>query len=267
MFGRDGSLGEVGDAWIERILLVGNQHAGAEAHALGLHLLDAAVDQMLLHFEIGNAIAQQAANAVILFEHRDGVTRARELLRGGHASGTATDYCDCFAGLGPGRLRCDPTRFPALIDDEMLDRLDADRIIIDVQRAGGFARGRADAPGELGEIVGRVQYVERFAIVAAIDQIIPVGNDVVDRAAVVAKRDAAVHAARALLFRCVVSQMHDEFAIVLFAQLRRFVGFFLALQFEESGDFAHALSLNFLCREFFGFVRCFRCGLGVRRRP
>ena len=40
-----------------------------ELDALGLHLLDAPVDQPLLHLEVGDAVAQQAADAVVLLEH------------------------------------------------------------------------------------------------------------------------------------------------------------------------------------------------------
>ena len=38
--------------------------------ALGLHLRHAAVDQVLLHLEVGDAVAQQAADAVALLEQR-----------------------------------------------------------------------------------------------------------------------------------------------------------------------------------------------------
>ena len=44
-------------------------YAGAELDALGRHLLHAAVDQVLLHLEVGNAVAQQAADAIVLLEH------------------------------------------------------------------------------------------------------------------------------------------------------------------------------------------------------
>ena len=56
-----------------------------ELHALGHHLFEAAVDDALFQFEIRNAVAQQAADAVVLFKHGDGVARAIELLRGGEA--------------------------------------------------------------------------------------------------------------------------------------------------------------------------------------
>src|SRR5205085_11111391 len=44
-------------------------HAGTEHRALRLHLLDAAIEVALLHFEFGNAVAQKAADAVGALEH------------------------------------------------------------------------------------------------------------------------------------------------------------------------------------------------------
>ena len=74
-------------------------------------------------------------------------------------------------------------------------------------RAGPLAGRRADAAGELGEVVGLVQAVERLAPQPTVDQVVPLGDQVVDRAAGghavdqlpgLAEGNAAVHAARAL---------------------------------------------------------------------
>ncbi len=117
-------------------------------------------------------------------------------------------------GLARRRQRRDPALLPALVDDEVLDRLDADRIVVDVERARRLAGRRADAAGELGKVVRRVQHVERRAPLLPVDEIVPVRNDVVDRAAGLAERDAAVHAARALLRRFVVLERQHELAVV-----------------------------------------------------
>ena len=45
--------------------------AGAELGALGLHLREAPVEDALLHLELGDAVAQQAADAVGALEHGD----------------------------------------------------------------------------------------------------------------------------------------------------------------------------------------------------
>ena len=60
-------------------------HAGAELGALGLHLLEATVEVPLLHLELGDAVAEQPADAVGPLEHDDAVAGPGELLGGGQA--------------------------------------------------------------------------------------------------------------------------------------------------------------------------------------
>ena len=85
----------------------------SERHALGLHLLDAAVDVRLLHLEVGDAVAQQAADAVVLLEHRHRVAGARQLLRRGQARRAGADHRHLLAGLAPRRLRHAPSPRPS----------------------------------------------------------------------------------------------------------------------------------------------------------
>ena len=70
-----------------------------EGHALGFHLRDAAVDEVLLHLEVGNAVAQQAAGLGDLLVDMDVVAGARELLRAGQAGRARADDGDLLAGL------------------------------------------------------------------------------------------------------------------------------------------------------------------------
>ncbi len=120
------------------------------------------------------------------------------------------------AGGGSG---CDPAFLPAAVDDGAFDVLDGDRRRVDAQHAGAFARRGADAAGELGEIIGLVQAFQRLVPEAAIDQVVPFGDQVVDRAAGghaaeqgagVAKGNAAIHAAGALLAQLGLVQMKME---------------------------------------------------------
>jgi hypothetical protein len=147
------------------------------------------------------------------------VTNPRQLLRGRQSGRTGADDGDGLAGLDLRRLRHDPAFFPAFVDDRMLDRLDAHGVGIDVQRARGFTRGRTDAAGKIREVVGRVQDGQRLLPVAAVHQVVPVGNDVVDRAAGIAEGNAAVHAARALQAGLFVVESDDELAIMLETRL------------------------------------------------
>ena len=76
-----------------------DMHAVMEDDALGLHLRDTAVDQMLLHLEVGNAVAQQSAGFLILLVDMRLMADARELLRRGEAGRPGADDGDALAGL------------------------------------------------------------------------------------------------------------------------------------------------------------------------
>jgi hypothetical protein len=150
-----------------------------------------------------------------------------------------THHGDLLAGLVLRGLRRDPALGPGAVDDGVLDRLDAHRVVVHVQRARRLAGCGADAAGELGEVVGAVQHLDGVLPVAAVHQIVEVRNDVVDRAAVVAKRRAAVHAARRLHLGLRVVQADDEFLVVLQALGDGLVALLDALVFHEAGDFSH----------------------------
>ena len=167
------------------------------------------------------------------------MARARELLRAGEARGSGPDHRDALAGLRARRLGYDPTLAPAAVDDEVLDRLDADWIAVDVERAGLLAGRGADPSSELREVVRRVQHVERCAPLLPVDEVVPVGNDVVDGTARHAERDAAIHAPRALLRRLVVLECDDEFAVVAQPLGRRQRDFLDPLELHEARDLAH----------------------------
>jgi hypothetical protein len=165
-------------------------------------------DFVLIKLHVGDAIHEQAAGAVGALEHGDIVAGLVQLGGSGKSRRAAADDGDFFAGAFLRRFGRDPAVFPAVINDGHLDVLDRDGGIVHAEHAGTFARGRADATGELREIVRLVQAVKRLAPQAAIDEVVPFGNEIVDRAAAghaadelagVAERNPAIHAARALL--------------------------------------------------------------------
>src|SRR5688572_12490713 len=223
-----------------------DESTGPELHAFGAHLLQAPVDHGFLELEVRDAIAQQAADAIALLEDRDVVADARELLRAGKAGAAGADDGHFLARLVRGRLRLHPALFPGFVDDRVLDRLDAHRIVVDAQHARFLARRRANAAGELGEVVGRVQRVDRELPVLAINEVVPVRDQVVHRAARHAERDAAIHAARALHAGGFVRQAQVELAVMLLARLDRLVRLLEPLVLEESRDLPH-YAATFLC--------------------
>ena len=214
-----------------------------EHDSFGFHLLDAAVDELLFHFEIGNAVDHQPAGTRVFLVDMHGVAGACELLGCRHAGRARADDRHRLAGLLRRRLRHDPAFFPALIDDGALDGFDGHRVIVDVECARGFARRRADAACDFREIVGRVQVRQRFPPVAAIDQIVPIGDLVVDGAAAglaaVAIGNAAIHAPRGLCLGRGLAERHDELAPRFDALLDRLVGPLSTLEFHEACDLAH----------------------------
>src|SRR5690606_2499256 len=181
--------------------IFGGAHVGgwAEFHTFGFHLGKSAVDVGLFQFEVGNAVAQQAADAIAFLEYGNGMPRAGQLLRAGQPGRPGADNGHFLAGFARWRLRNHPALLPAFVDNGVFDGLDANRVIVDVQGTGRFAGSGAYASGEFRKVVGGMQYIERAAPVLPINQIIPVGNDIVDRAAAGAERYAAIHTPRALL--------------------------------------------------------------------
>src|SRR5262249_44772904 len=170
------------------------------------------------------------------------VAGARELLRAGHAGRAGADHGDALAGLHRRWLGLDPALLERLVGDRAFDRLDGDRVVVEVERARGLARGRTHAPRHLGEIVGRVQVARRGLPVARIDEVVPVGDLVVDRAAGVTIRDAAVHAARRLVARLLLGERQHELLPVAHALLDRRIVAVDAIELEESGDLTHLTS-------------------------
>ncbi len=59
-----------------------------------------------------------------------------------------------------GAAGLDPALVPGAVDDRQLDLLDGDRVGVDGQDAGRFARRRAQPAGELREVVRRVQTLD-----------------------------------------------------------------------------------------------------------
>src|SRR4029078_4409546 len=133
--------------------------------------------------------------------------------------------------------RRDPALVPRAVDDVLLDVLDRDRVVVDVEDARLLARGGADAAGELGEVVRRVEPVDRLAPAAAVHEVVPVGDDVPERAALVTEGNAAIHAARALALQHLVGRALLELAPVLQALGDGPLVDLLALVLEEPGYF------------------------------
>ena len=149
-----------------------------------------------------------------------------------------------------GGSRHDPTFLEALVDDRHLDVLDRDRRIGDAEHARAFARRRTHASGELRKVVGLVQAIQRFAPVTAVDEVVPLRNQIVDRATVgrLTERDAAIHAARALHGQVLRVVRGIDFLEIEQPLRRIAIRLGLARKFFEPSGFSHVCCLLMLRR-------------------
>ncbi len=84
-----------------------------------------------------------------------------------------------------------------MIDISIL--LDRDRLLLERQDTRLLAGGGADRTGKFGEVVRRVQTIDRVLKVVSLDEVVPFRNQVAEWAARVAEGDAAIHTAAGLL--------------------------------------------------------------------
>src|SRR5208282_1693773 len=200
----------------------------------------AAVEDVLFELEVGNAVAHQAADAVVLLIDGDGVACAAQLLRGCQAAGPAAHHGHALAGVLLGRLGMNPTLVPGALHHAALDELDRDGGLVDAQHAGGLAGRGTDAAGELGEVVGGMQAADGSFPAAVVHQIVPVGNEVIDRAAGVAERHAAIHAAGALLALLLLGEWLVDLLPVREPILHLAAGGLFAPDLQKSRHLTHA---------------------------
>ena len=196
---------EIGDAHraVGAVPHVGACHKG---DAFLAHQIDPTLDDALVELHVRNPVHQEAADAVGAFVHGDLVTRLVQLRGRGQSSGSGAHDRHGLAGTDRWGLGDDPAFGETAVNDRHLYVLDGHRRVGDAEDAGTFARCGADAAREFGEVVGLVQPIKGVAPVAAVDKVVPLRDQVVDRtpAATVdhvrrlAERHAAVHAPRRL---------------------------------------------------------------------
>ena len=230
-------------------------HLGLEGDALGGHEINAALhDFLLVELHVRDAVHEESADAVGALEDRHFVTGLIELVGAGETGGTGSDHGDFLAGAGFGNAGRDPAFFPALVDDGAFVVLDRHGGFDHAENTGSLTRRGADPAGELGEVVRLVETIERLAPAAAEDEIVPLGNEVVDGTAArhagddvsgVAERRAAIHATRALGTTFLVVAVDLEFLPVLEAFDRVEFGVGLASDLHESSWLAHPKLFSF----------------------
>src|SRR5215471_15744500 len=154
---------------------------------------------MLLQLELWNAVAKQSANAICLLVDRDRVSSAAKLLGCCKSRRSGTDDRNFFAGASFRKNGMNPALEKAALDNVLFVLLDRHRWFGDAENARCLARRRTNASGKFREIVRRVKLTDRIFPAPTEDVVIPIGDEIVDGTSGLTERDAAIHAARALL--------------------------------------------------------------------
>jgi hypothetical protein len=175
-----------------------DMRAGFKFDSFLFQLLQPAVKNALFQFEIRNSVAQQPPNPVRLFKYDDRVAGSIQLLRSRQTGGSRTDDGYAFPGPGLRRFRPDPAFTERTLDDRILDLFDGDGRFVDTQYARGFAWSRANQAGEFRKVVGGMECANRIPPAIAINQIIPVRDQVVQRTTRVTERALAASIPRNL---------------------------------------------------------------------
>ncbi len=182
--------------------------AGAHAHrrgapeldALGLELGQPAVEDGLLHLELGDPVAQQSTGLLGPLEHHDVVSGARQLLGAGQAGGARSHDGHRLAGRHLGYLRHHPAarRRPARRSRTRSRSMVTGSALMPSTQAPSHGAGHS-RPVNSGKLLVACRRSAASAHSPALHQVVPLGDEVAERTALVAEGDAAVHAARPLL--------------------------------------------------------------------
>ena len=170
--------------------------AESKLDALCNELLHPPFDEPLLDLELRHPEADEPSCRLVALVDDDVLAGPRKLLGTGEPGRARADDGNAAAGAPRRRLRLHPALAPAAVDDRELDLLDRDGVpLVDLEHARRLARSGTEPAGELGEVVRPVKLLERFLPAVAVDEVVPVRNQVADRTAVMAERHPALHAA------------------------------------------------------------------------
>ena len=205
------------------------------------------------------------------------MTAQIEQVGGSQTRRAGAHYGHPLAGAVGGRAGLQKPRAVPVLDDGVLVFLDGDGIAGGhAAGAGGLAQGGADPAGELRKTVGGGQAAQSQLPAALADQIVPLGDEVVQRAtaghaadhhAALAEGDAAVHAAGALDLLFVTMQRDMKFVEIGNAFFGRQLGAGLPRILHKACGCSHDTAASFTVRSSsrrmlrFGPARCPRPSL------
>ena len=169
--------------------------ARPEDDALGLHLAEPAVEVPLLHLEVGDAVAEQAADPVGALEDGDRVPGAGELLRArpGRRGRSRRPRPSCRSATLGGCGTTQPSSQARSMMLASICLIVTGSLLIPSTHEASQGAGQS-LPVNSGKLFVACSRSIAAPPLVAVDQVVPVGDQVAERAALVAERDPAVHA-------------------------------------------------------------------------
>ena len=228
-------------------------HVGAELHALSLHDLDAALDDGFVQLHVGDAVHQQAAHAVGTLEHSHGVAALVQVFSHRKAGGAAAHHGYALAGAGGRRCGVQPALGVSRLNNGVLVLAHGHAAAGHIAAgAGCFTQGRAHPAGELRKAVGGHQTVHGQLPLAMINKVVPLRDEVVQRAAGghaadhhagLTEGNTAVHAACCLRLLLLAGEPDVKFVKVFNAFQRRNIRAGFARIVDKSSCLTHNAAL------------------------
>ena len=148
---------------------------------------------------------------------------------------------DVLAGVESRHNRLHPTLIETAFNDGQLDVLNGHRIVVDAEHTTALTRCRTQAARPLGKVVGGVQALESLVPAVLTNQVIPLRNDVAQRAGRVTERHATVHTTGRLLLHLPVASLLIDLFPVHQTQRNRAMSRLFALEFHETLRISHWL--------------------------
>ena len=214
-----------------------------KADAFSLHQADTAFHDLLGQLHVRNTVHEQAAGPFRFFDHGNLVSQLVQQVCRSQAGRSAADYGHTFSRAG----RRNPGLDPAL-GEPGLDQIQfvipvGNAVVLQVARF--FAQCRADVSCKFREGCRLQQALQCLPFLAAVQQIVPLRDQVMQRASEIrlAERHAAVHAAGRLRASGLASLR--DMQVFEVAQSFRFIpeGIFYSYCVQKSCRAAHSLTL------------------------
>ena len=214
-----------------------------KGHALRLHQSDSARYDLLGQLHVRDAVLKQSARTVRALDDGDAVATPIQIVRRRQPRGAGAHHRHALSRAHGGDAGLNQSPSEALFNQVELVVAGGDGAVVG-KHARLFAQRRAHAAREFGEAGRLGQAADGLLDLPAIEQIVPLRDQVVQRTAVVrlAVGHAAVHAAGRLLAALFVRAQGVQEFKVLHALSLRSEGIFKALVFQKTCRLSHALT-------------------------